>query len=153
MERSVVFRTSLGRFFWWFALPGGLLGGWCLYLLWWLFKVWPAGLEGRLGVALPLIVMVTMIFGSIGYVAWAHGGLEYEAHPQGLLVKQRGSKMRFLWERLICTRSHRTSWRARLHLSDGEKEHLVERFFMPEFETLARLTEQQSRRRSLTLTP
>ncbi|MCE7869278.1 hypothetical protein DYH09_02760 [bacterium CPR1] len=148
-----VFQVSLGRFFWWFALPGSLLGGYCLYLLWWLWQVWPAALEGRLGMALPLIVLVGLIFGSLGSMAWAHAGLEYELQAHGLLVKQRGARLRFSWDRLICTRSHRTSWRARLHLSDGEKEHLVESFFLPDFEALATLAQQRARRRSTTLTP
>ncbi len=148
-----VFRASLRRYFWWFALPGSLLGGYCLYLLWWLWRVWPAGLEGRLGMVLPLVVLVVMIFGSLGSMAWAHAGLVYELQAHGLLVKQRGARLRYSWDRLICTRSHRTNWRARLHLSDGEKEHLVESFFLPDFETLASLVEQRARRRSLTLTP
>lgn len=103
--------------------------------------------------ALPLVVLVVMIFGSVGSIAWAHAGLVYELQAHGLLIRQRGARLRFSWERLICTRSHRTSWRARLHLSDGEKEHLVESFFLPDFETLATLAEQRARLRNMTLTP
>ncbi|MEW6279996.1 MAG: hypothetical protein AB1758_15310 [Candidatus Eremiobacterota bacterium] len=156
---SRTFRASM-RLYWVVALFGLTLSGGCLSLGLWVLRIWYPELEDGgwatlravsaylpLGLAAVIWLLLVLIWRE-------HAGTEYLLTPDGLCVTRRGHRARFHWERMVFVPAgNPRSPLARAILSDGEKTHVLERFFLPEFDTLCRLLEAGSHRRDHSLTP